>query len=217
MQDTASGKSILAITYTDGARAAAVMRRMVDVLSTGGARCAGFIQRDEPSAVGRIKCDMILECLASGDRVKISEDRGPLARGCRLDADALAQTIVATLTAIQDRPDVLVINKFGKTEAEGGGFRTLVADALELGIPVLIAVPWRNVENWRLFAGDQAIEVAADSLRPEEAASALEAIGLPVRARFPSPTAGCSGHPDQGSLLLSDGAQQEPSPPRAGG
>lgn len=190
MPDATADRRILAITYTDGERAADVLRRLAAALSAAGARCAGFIQRDEPPPAGRVKCDMVLECLATGDRLKISEDRGPLARGCRLDADALSQSIVSTMAAIQGRPDVLVINKFGKTEAEGGGFRSLVADALELGIPVLIAVPWRNIESWRLFAGDHAFEVAAESLRPEDEATALATIGLYVAEVLPAADAG---------------------------
>lgn len=190
MVETAHGTRVIAITYTEGERAAGVLRRLVDALSSMGTRCAGFIQRDEPPPPGRVKCDMVLECLATGDRLKISEDRGPLARGCRLDADALSQSIVSTMAAMQGRPDVLVINKFGKTEAEGGGFRPLVADALELGIPIMIAVPWRNIESWRLFAGDLAIEVAAGSLRPEDDASVLAAIGLHIGSNLPARDAG---------------------------
>lgn len=190
MVETAHGKRIIAITYTEGERADGVLRRLVDALSSMGARCAGFIQRDEPPPPGRVKCDMVLECLATGDRLKISEDRGPLARGCRLDADALSQSIVSTMAAMQGRPDVLVINKFGKTEAEGGGFRPLIADALELGIPVLIAVPWRNIESWRLFAGEHAIEVAAGSLRLEDDASVLAALRPEHGQNLPARDAG---------------------------
>lgn len=194
MHDATADKRIVAITYTDGELAAGVLRRLADALATAGARCAGFIQRDEPPPAGRVKCDMVLECLATGDRLKISEDRGPLARGCRLDADALSQSIVSTMAAIRGRPDVLVINKFGKTEAEGHGFRPLIGDAVELGIPVLIAVPWRNIESWRLFAGDLAVEVAAEALCPEVEASALAAVGLGTARRIPgNGTAGDRG------------------------
>ncbi len=107
---------------------------------------------------------MVIECLSTGERLKISEDRGPLARGCRLDVGVLAEALVSARTEIQKQPDVLVVNKFGKSEAEGGGFRPLIADAIELGIPVLIAVPWRNIESWRHFAGELATEVAADTI-----------------------------------------------------
>lgn len=157
-------RSILALTYTDAEVGARALRRLAARLASAGARCAGFIQRDEPAADGRSRCDMVIECLSTGERLKISEDRGPLARGCRLDVGVLAEALVSARTEIQKQPDVLVVNKFGKSEAEGGGFRPLIADAIELGIPVLIAVPWRNIESWRHFAGELATEVAADTI-----------------------------------------------------
>jgi nucleoside-triphosphatase THEP1 len=173
---------ILAIIYADGELAAEVMRRMAGKLMACGARCAGFIQRDEPPPVGRSRCDMLIECLATGERLKISEDRGAFARGCRLDVDVLAAAIVSARETIRSAPDVLVVNKFGKTESEGGGFRSLIADATELGIPVLIAVPWRNIESWRHFAGEFATEIAADAITDEDDGSVLAMIGLDLSA-----------------------------------
>jgi nucleoside-triphosphatase THEP1 len=169
---------IHAITYADGELAAAVMSRIVGRLLDVGATCVGFLQRDEPPPAGRSRCDMVIESLATGERLKISEDRGPMARGCRLDASVLVTALAAARTAIQARPDVLVVNKFGKTEAEGGGFRELIADAIDLGIPVLIAVPWKNIESWRLFAGELATEIAADAVRDVSEAALLGTVGF---------------------------------------
>jgi len=171
-------RPILALTCTNSELATDVMRRLVSKLTAAGATCAGFLQRDEPAPPGRSRCDMVIECLSTGERLKISEDRGPLARGCRLDVGVLVSALASARDAIRARPDVLVVNKFGKTEAEGRGFRPLVADAIELGIPVLIAVPWRNIDSWRLFAGDYAREIAADTIRDEDDWSVLASIGF---------------------------------------
>jgi len=171
-------RPILALTCTNSELAADVMRRLVGKLTAAGATCAGFLQRDEPARPGRSRCDMIIECLSTGERLTISEDRGPLARGCRLDVGVLVSALASARDAIRARPDVVVVNKFGKTEAEGHGFRPIVADAMELGIPVLIAVPWRNIESWRLFAGDFACEIAADTVREEDDWSVLASIGF---------------------------------------
>ena len=173
---------ILAITYANGQPASNAMRRLAGKLMAGGARCAGFIQRDEPPAHGRSRCDMVLECLATGRRLKISEDRGEHARGCRLDVDALTAAIVAVSETIRSGLDLLVVNKFGKTEAEGAGFRPLIADAVELGVPVLIAVPWPNIESWRQFAGQFAVEIAADAIDPANDGLVLATIGLKLSA-----------------------------------
>ena len=95
---------------------------------------------------------MALEDLASGDIIRISEDRGALARGCRLDHDGLARACALVLSNMK-HCDLVLLNKFGKTEAEGGGFRCIISDALALEIPVVIGVPRRNLASWREFAG----------------------------------------------------------------
>lgn len=158
MQRLVADFSIAALLYTDSDAAACLLRRLSRTLIAAGVHCAGFVEIGEPRRPGRPRCDMVIENLATGERLTISEDRGPLARGCRLDANTLATAIVQGRNSLQARPDILIVNKFGKTEGEGGGFRPLIADALEIGIPVLIAIPWRNIESWRLFAGDIARE-----------------------------------------------------------
>lgn len=168
---------ITALIYTDGAKAADALSRLVSRLQAAGASLAGFVQHDEPRQ-GASRCDMVLECLSTGERIRISENRGPLARGCRLDANELMRALSAAREALKDSPDVLVINKFGKTESEGGGFRPLIADALEQGVPVLVAVPWRNIESWRLFAGEFATEIAVDSIGSEDDRGVLAGLGV---------------------------------------
>jgi nucleoside-triphosphatase THEP1 len=148
---------LIAILYDASSDVAPLMRRIVACLTADGLRCAGFVQRDVERP-GRSRCDMLLENIATGLRLPISEDRGPGARGCRLDEDALGRAITAAIEAISQAPDVLVLNKFGKSESEGRGFRPLIAAALDAGIPVIVPVPWRNAESWRQFAGELADE-----------------------------------------------------------
>ena len=50
-------------------------------------------------------------------------------------------------------PDLLVLNKFGKVEAEGRGLLDLVAMAVDRGVPVVIGVPVRNLEALAQFRG----------------------------------------------------------------
>src|SRR5690242_21260538 len=47
--------------------------------------------------------------------VRISVDRGPEARGCRLDPDALERSVAWSEAAL-DRAEFLVVNKFGKQD-----------------------------------------------------------------------------------------------------
>ena len=175
-----SPASVTALIYLDGFAIDTLMRRIAGYLASEGVALAGFLQLDLPRD-GQSRCDMVLEELASGERIQISESRGEHARGCRLDTRELARAEALAINAVERRPDLLLINKFGKTEAHGGGFRALLACALERDVPVLIAVPARNIEAWRVFAADFSADWLVAELH-EETAALCAKIGLdPVR------------------------------------
>jgi hypothetical protein len=156
-----SDPSITALVYSDSSAADEALRDVAIEMTGRGLRLAGLVQLNRPRP-GRSRCDMVLEEIASGECVPISQDRGPHARGCALDIGQLLTAMQLVRAQLASRPDLLVLNKFGKTEAEGGGFRELIAEAVEEGIDVLIAVPWRNIESWRLFTGGGAREIVLD-------------------------------------------------------
>jgi hypothetical protein len=66
-------------------------------------------------------------------------------------------------SSLDNDPALLVLNKFGKAEVEGGGMYGLMAKALERGIPSIIGVPVRNLDAWRSFAGEFSTELAEDT------------------------------------------------------
>lgn len=65
----------------------------------------------------RTGCDMDIMVLPDGPVLRISEDRGYLTRGCRLDADALEKAVVNVAAALP-KARFVVVNKFGKQEVE---------------------------------------------------------------------------------------------------
>ncbi len=170
---------IIAIVYDDGQRIAPLIDRVVTQLRGAGYQLAGLRQIDLPQS-GQSRCDMILEDLASGDTVAISEDRGAGARGCRLDVDALLKAMARARGALLDGPDLLLVNKFGKAECEGGGLRPLIVTAIEQEVPALVAVPRGNIEGWRAFVGELAVEYHLHDL-PQDADRLVEQLGLAKR------------------------------------
>ena len=58
--------------------------------------------------------------------------------------------------------DILVINKFGKHEAEGRGFCLVIGRALAEGMPALVAVNTPHRDAFLKFADGYAAEVAPD-------------------------------------------------------
>jgi nucleoside-triphosphatase THEP1 len=156
-----SEPAIAAIVYSDGVYPDGIIARAIEPLRAAGLPLAGALQV-EPLAAGRHRCDMLLEELASGEVHAIAEYRGREARGCRLDVSRLTEIGEAVLHSLRDdRPRLLVVNKFGKIEADGGGLRHAVAEAVDLGIPALIGVPARNLDRWHAFVGSLAVELPA--------------------------------------------------------
>jgi nucleoside-triphosphatase THEP1 len=171
---------IAALVYADGVYPDHAIARAIEPLRERGVPLAGAIQRDPADRPGRHPCDLLLENLATGEVTAIAEHRGKEARGCRLDVGILTDIAEAVATSLhEDEPRLLIVNKFGKIEADGGGLREAIADAVCLGIPVLVGVPMRNLDRWRAFAGALSVELPAD---PAAITGWLEAQGLPVRS-----------------------------------
>jgi hypothetical protein len=166
---------ITALIYSDADAADEALRRVALGLMEQGWRLAGLVQHNRPRP-GRSRCDMVLEELAGGELVPISQDRGPHARGCALDVGQLLAAMQIVRAQLSHHPDLVVLNKFGKTEGEGGGFRDLIAEVVAAGVPLLIAVPWRNIENWRAFVGDMALEIALTDAEPQAGAGLAAAL-----------------------------------------
>lgn len=140
------------VTLQGRGRIDALIAEVANLLASEGVRLAGTVQSniERPD---RRKCDMDLIVLPDGPVVRISEDRGDLARGCTLDSGALEQTVLAVQQRL-DGAQVLIVNKFGKREAEGHGLVPVIAEALELGLPVLIGVNGLNLAAFLAFAGE---------------------------------------------------------------
>ena len=150
-------KPICALVYEEGAQAQLILLALIKALRATGTHLAGTLQHDRERP-GRRHCDMELEDLASGHITRISEDRGEAASGCRLDRDAFARVDASIQASLDAGCDLLIINKFGKTEVEGQGLRNAIAQALLAGFPVLVGVPSRNLDDWHRFVGDEACE-----------------------------------------------------------
>lgn len=111
--------------------------------------------------------DIVLAAIHGDARRTITQKLGREARGCRLDNAALAEVagwLAADLDADQDGPaDLLVLNRFGKSEAEGGGLRAVLEEAILRGVPVLVPVNRKQLSFWRAYAGDMALELDCDA------------------------------------------------------
>ncbi|TPO11850.1 DUF2478 domain-containing protein [Mesorhizobium sp. B1-1-5] len=170
MQGVRPDCPITAIVYSDGTEFEAFLQETTAAMAEREMRLAGLVQLSEKRP-DRVKCDMHLRDLASGKLHGISDDRGPHARGCVLNTDSLLRACEAAGAGLSGKTDLLVLCKFGKTEVEGGGFRGLIAKALELSVPVLIGVPAINLTAFREFAADLAREIELSHLSSDRFAA----------------------------------------------
>jgi nucleoside-triphosphatase THEP1 len=130
-------------------------------LRAAGLRLAGAVQYNV-DLPGRRLCEMDLHALDGAGVVRISQHLGPGARGCRIDAGALEAAAALAERALAAGADLLIVNKFGKQEAEGRGFRPVIGAALAAGVPVLTAVKGGNRPAFDAFADGMAEAVPPD-------------------------------------------------------
>ena len=140
-----------------------LLAALADRLLADGMRLVGAVQRNVDRGVD-LHCDMELALAGGGAAWRISQRLGPMSRGCRLDPQGLesaAGEVAAVLAAASDA-ELLIVNKFGKQEIDGRGFRPVIAAALLRDIPVLTAVNARNLPAFLAFAEGLAEPVAAE-------------------------------------------------------
>jgi hypothetical protein len=101
-----------------------------------------------------------VEVLPDGEVVRLAPHETVDAAGCRLDPDRLAGLACRLAAAIEDGADLVVINRFGRSEAEGKGLIDLIPQALAADIPVLIAVPEQRFAAWIRFSEGMNVRLA---------------------------------------------------------
>jgi len=130
-------------------------------LRAEGLAVAGAVQ-DNSGSDDAGRCHMHLHVLTGQEVIRISQNLGALARGCRLDPEGLERAVGLVASALVARPALLIVNKFGKQELDGRGFRPVIAEALGMEIPVLTAVNAGNEASFLGWAEDLAERLPAD-------------------------------------------------------
>lgn len=134
------------------------MAELAMALMADGWKLAGAVQTSVGE--GSQRCDVELSILGQiGAPIRISQQLGADSRGCRLDPDGLETAVAHVAQTLTSRTDLLIVNKFGKQEAMGRGFCSVIADALAVQVPVLLTVAPDQLAEFRAFAGDLAAHI----------------------------------------------------------
>ncbi|MFY1706627.1 DUF2478 domain-containing protein [Tritonibacter scottomollicae] len=140
-----------------------LLTALAERLAEKGIRTAGIVQTNTECYDNKL-CDMDVRVLPEGETIRISQSLGEGARGCRLNPDALERAVGLVTAALDGTPapQVLIVNKFGKHEADGRGMRPIIGEALAMGLPVVSGVNRMNVAAFEGFAEGTAIEAEPD-------------------------------------------------------
>ncbi|GLH81429.1 hypothetical protein SSBR45G_63380 [Bradyrhizobium sp. SSBR45G] len=154
------------IVALQGAASTVIQELLADFavrLAGAGLRVSGVI---ESSADKAKPCKaMMLRSLDDDRLFSISQDLGPGSQACNLDPEGLVLACAAVQQSIISGTDVVILSKFGKQEAAGGGLADAFGSAIAAGIPIITAVSPAMMEAWRGFAGPYAECVHADTAR----------------------------------------------------
>jgi len=137
-----------------------LLARAAAAFSAQDVPLAGVVQVNTDTE-STVRCDMDLQVLGRAETVRISQRLGNAAQGCRLDPAGL-ESAAGLVEATLDDASLLIVNKFGKAEGEGRGFRPVIARALGQGVPVLIGVSRDNLPAFHAFCEGLGDEVGAD-------------------------------------------------------
>ncbi len=145
---------LAAVRYTPQTPVEGLLFEAARALRERGVRLGGVVQHDVSGDSGRI-CQMELEDLGSGRRIRLSQDLGSGSVACGVDSSGLADAASAIRSALDQGAELVFINKFGTQEVEGGGLRDEIGLVAAAGVPLLTAVGERYLEAWGEFTGGE--------------------------------------------------------------
>jgi hypothetical protein len=135
-RETAAKVGVLLYDISDGVDA--VLSEVIERLRARRVRIGGLLQRrGDPLPNGKFQ--IWVNDITTGETIRLDSPRGAGASVCILDPDALAQAACMLRRITETRPDVIIVNRFGHAEAQGGGMRPEIADAICSAAAVLIS------------------------------------------------------------------------------
>lgn len=145
---------VAAVIGADSRNAQALFAKVAGDLQAGGLRVIGVIAEahglpDRTCAAG------FLRDIASGGQVSIYLESAPRTTSCHLDANGVEAACGLLLPQIPGC-DLVIISKFGKLEAGGGGLTPAFEAAAKASKPVLTSVSDLHLADWRVFAPNAA-------------------------------------------------------------
>lgn len=148
---------IAAVVYEANDDPDALLRDLAADLNARGLRAVGMVQAGQCA-----DSSLSAVLVHNGETLLLAQDPDPTAKGCRLDLARLSHAAERIEADLGNGADLLIVNRFGKREAGGKGFASLIGRARNTGIPVVIAVSSERLADWVRFAGGASVRLECD-------------------------------------------------------
>jgi len=151
-----SNPPIAGILYERGAPIRDVMKAFVAALKADGINVHGILQEVpkelDPANAG---CGVDAIDIKTGDHVALVRPTQYELDNkiCSLDLSRLAEASMSLRRALDEHADIVVVEKFGKHEKDGGGLSDELLAVMAEGIPTVVTVPKVEEESWGRFCG----------------------------------------------------------------
>lgn len=162
MESTTPALAIAALVHESAEYADEFLYAFIQDLQAQDKNILGVIQA-HPEVSYAYGSQMGIVDLSTGAYLSIAQDLGKHNTSCCLDAEAVSNASTILQAARMQNPDLLIVNRFGKLEAEGEGFADEMLEIMSEGTPMLTVVAERFLPQWREFTGGLAAEIAPDA------------------------------------------------------
>ena len=151
MNTDTNTSSFAAAIYTRTTADRMALSRFVDKQKSRNIRIGGILQQALFDSSGRVTGIDAID-ISTNRRTIISR---PAAKEhlCGLDVSALVETSSILRTAINNRLDLVVVEKFGELEQSGKGLIDEILQTIAEDIPLLIAMPEAALPIWQELSG----------------------------------------------------------------
>ena len=148
---------VAALVYETDDDPDALLRDFAAEVNADGIRAIGMIQAGQCA-------DFSLSAVLihNGETLLLAQDPEPNGNGCRLDLARLSKAGERVAAVLDHGADLLIVNRFGKREANGRGLAYLIDRALEADAPVIIAVSSEHFADWLKFSGGMSVKIRCD-------------------------------------------------------
>jgi hypothetical protein len=152
---------IAALRSPSGASIQNILASFAEKRRWEGMRVAGVIEETRCAEAGACK-NLGVRDLVSGQTISISQKLGRGSQACNLDPSGLARACALVEEAIDDGAELVILSKFGKSEAARSGLYDAFRAAIFADIPIITTVPSVMMDDWRRFAAELSEFVVGD-------------------------------------------------------